>query len=134
MKRHIRNIIDGKEITLSLEDALMSSESLRFMLGGAIRRASTEKQVEVSLTEQVTVAEDGVLPEIYDHLNTEFKYEAPTNYRFLNLTQGSRGNQDSIGDVKKGDILRVMWKVMTTSTDAAVEITISPNTFPGLEG
>lgn len=120
----------GKEITVTLEDALMSMESLRFMLGGAIKRSSANKKAKVRLTEQGVMKTADTLPDLYDHLNENFKYVAPTTYRWINMTAGTRGNQDNLKGAV-GDVIRVMWEVETATDDAAVEITISPNTFPG---
>lgn len=130
VKRHNRNTIDGKEITVTLEDALMSMESLRFMLGGAIKRSSANKTAKVRLTEQGVMKTPDTLPDLYDHLNENFKYTAPTKYRWINMTAGTRGNEDNLKGAV-GDVIRVMWEVETAANDAAVEITISPNTFPG---
>ena len=121
----------GKEINLTLEDALISLESLRFMMGGAIRRSASESKVVVNLSEQATITEDGQVPTLRDHLDASVEYELPAEYRFVNMTQGTRGNQDKIADVKAGDVVRFFWSVETEQEDAAIEITISPNTFPG---
>lgn len=120
----------GKEITLSLEDALMSMESLRFMMGGAIKRSSADNKAKVRLTEQGSVTEKNTLPVLRDHLNDNFVYTAPTTYRWINMTQGTRGNETNF-IAEQNDIVRVMWEVETVEEDAAVEIVISPNTFPG---
>ena len=120
----------GKEINLTLEDALISLESLRFMMGGAIKRSSTEEKVVVSLSEQATVKTEGELPELRDHLNVDHVYPAPTAYRWINMTQGTRGTEKDF-DAKVDDLVRIFWTQEVTNTDAAVEITISPNTFPG---
>jgi len=45
----------GKEINLTLEDALISLESLRFMLGGAIKKPSDKKPVYIHRTAEVVV-------------------------------------------------------------------------------
>ena len=46
----------GKEINVTLEDALISPESLRLMLGGQLNEASTEKKVTVRRTAEVEIA------------------------------------------------------------------------------
>lgn len=130
VKRHNRNIIDGKEITLTLEDALISMESLRFMMGGAIKRSSADKKAKVRLTEQGKITTEDQIPDLYDHLNENFKYVSPTKYRWINMTAGTRGSEANFKGAV-GDIVRVMWEVETATEDAAVEIVISPNTFPG---
>ena len=120
----------GKEINLTLEDALISLESLRFMMGGAIKRSKADETVTVNLSEQATILEDGKVPVIRDHLDSNVEYTLPEKYRWVNMTQGTRGH-DSITEAKKGDLVRFFWTQEVVIEDAAVEITISPNTFPG---
>lgn len=149
----------GKEITVTLEDALISLESLRFMLGGAIKRGSAAGDaVTVHHTEEVTCVARGVVPKPKDHLTDE-EYEitatATSPVRVINLTTGVRtqltegtidGNnaitfvndkmlgEDETAVTKQGDRLRIFWTETynsTEDTDKAVEVTISPDTFPG---
>ena len=159
----------GKEINITLEDALMSLESLRFMLGGAIKSKATESEpIVVRHTEEVVCGANGKLPDIKDHL-TGIKFdgiEGPAiiaselhPVRLINLTTGSRtqikptGETKTIGkdsvitfknpkligetDVaaKEGDRIRIFWEEVLQGTgaekEAAVEVTISPDTFPG---
>lgn len=131
----------GKEINLTLEDALISLESLRFMMGGSIKRSSAEKSVVVNLSEQATVVEANTVPTLYDHLNSEVKYSLEgKDYRWINMTQGTRGYVYSGDDEKitsvplsaeANDVVRFFWTEEVSNEDAAIEITISPNTFPG---
>ena len=131
----------GKEINLTLEDALISLESLRFMMGGAIRRSAEKSKVVVSLSEQGKLETSGVLPTLYDHL-THKEMKVADDYRWINMTQGTRGQfikEQEEGDEreskavegKAGDIVRIFWNQEVTQDDAAIEITISPDTFPG---
>lgn len=147
----------GKEINITLTDALMSLESLRFMMGGTIKKAKAGQPVKVRRTAEVVVKAGGLLPEIKD------KWGAPvgtitgsaTNpIRVINLTQGYRtqiidGNKLEAGkkvtfvnpaagiasqEAVEGDRLRIFWTEERASEDAgkgAVEVTISPDTFPG---
>ncbi len=131
----------GKEINLTLEDALISLESLRFMMGGAIKRSKAAEKVTVSLSEQAAIEEANKVPVLVDHLDDSVKYDLTgLNYRWVNMTQGTRGyvysgDDEEITSVplsaKVGDIVRFFWTVEVEQEDAAVEITISPNTFPG---
>jgi len=58
----------GKEINITLEDALMSLESLRFMLGGAIHKKGTSSRpIVVRHTAEVVAGEGG-------------KFDAPAGY------------------------------------------------------
>lgn len=124
-------------MTLSLTDALMSFESLRMIMGGKLITPNAEKQQKIVIrhSEQAVIKEDGQAPTLVDHLDDTVEYTLSGEYTFINLTQGVRGNQTSIGQVKEGDIVRFFWKEEVTengnSTNDAVEITISPSTFPG---
>jgi len=67
----------GKEITITLEDALISLESLRFMLGGAIHRSGVnEESVIVRYNEEIEVKEDGKISIPIDHI-TGKKFARP---------------------------------------------------------
>ena len=158
----------GKEITITLEDALMSLESLRFMMGGAIKKSSSTNHVYVHRSEQVTVKTAGVVPLPTDHITLKpVDYTklvaSPTHpIRMINygggihtaeneavagsrtqMTSGSftaKGatvtfTNDAIGVSSiapaVGDVIRIFWDEDTTASDAAIEVTISPDTFPG---
>ena len=149
----------GKEINITLEDALMSLESLRFMLGGAIKRPATTAPVVVRHTEEVVCGAKGVVPKPKDHLTgVELtpKYTAGHPIRVIDLTNGYRtqiatANAQIDGTkvitfvnpaagiesatTKQGDHLRIFWEEVLVGdqaeTESAVEVTISPDTFPG---
>ena len=144
----------GKEITVTLTDALISLESLRFMMGGAIKRSSTSNTVYVRHTEEVTVLESNKVPLPTDHITGQVvaPIAASTSHpiRLINMTTGVRtqittgtySNETGItfkndamgvsGEVATtGDVIRVFWEEAVTDGDSAIEITISPNTFPG---
>lgn len=159
----------GKELTITLEDALLSLESLRFMLGGAIKRPDTTSGTKVLVrhTAEVVLAADGKIPAtgiIESTTKTAYVPVAIQKYpiRLINLTSGLRtqieyDSQDStkntlaVGSTPKfknpaagqstaaagteGDHVRVFWVEEVTGANgeasAAVEVTISPDTFPG---
>jgi len=82
----------GKEINITLEDALMSLESLRFMLGGAIKKPESEKPVIVRHTEEVVVVTEGKVPAPVDHLTKETLLPAASEtypIRMINLGGGA---------------------------------------------
>ena len=150
----------GKEITLTLTDALISLESLRFMMGGAIHKPATAETVIVRHTEEVVVTDaSGIVPLPKDHItgNTYSAIAASTDHpiRLINMTTGVRTQltsgsfdgsavinfknkamtgSDSTVASAKGDHIRIFWEEVVTgdaNADAAVEVTISPETFPG---
>ena len=164
----------GKEINITLEDALMSLESLRFMLGGAIKKPEADAPVVVRHTEEVVCEEGGVLPQPKDHLTGKKMTPKATKghpVRLINLTTGTRtqisasnetpvavygkaidfvnpaligmtttgeGNEATTAatkvKTKKDDHIRIFWEEVVTGAEnqeSAVEVTISPDTFPG---
>ena len=156
----------GKEINITLEDALISLESLRFMLGGAIKQATSNEKLWIRHTEEV-VAQAGsnntvVVPAPKDHLSGVKMYPAAATghpIRLINLgggddsetagtrtqiTSGEMGdysvltfNNPKAGVTSKqpavGDHIRIFWEeeVDGSGNEQAVEVTISPSTFPG---
>ena len=138
----------NKDVNLTLEDALISMESLRFMLGGKkIKEASSTEggKVKIRLTEEVVLvkgeSEEAVkLPTVKNHINDEDYAIQPTEYKFINLDTGDRGEVNagsplSSTTCKAGDHLRIFWEQEadgTTNKGTAAEIVISPNTFPGV--
>ena len=153
----------GKEINITLEDALLSLESLRFMLGGAIKKPVADAPVVVRHTEEVVCGEAGVVPKPKDHLTgVELTPTASEGHpiRLINMTTGARTqlvyaagqtapaidgshavnfkNPKMIGDSpvasKKGEHIRIFWEEVLQNNDGqetAIEVTISPDTFPG---
>ena len=156
----------GKEINITLEDALMSLESLRFMLGGAIKKSSSEQTIVVRHTEEVVVDSNGKVPAPKDHLTGKTlhpKSSVEHPIRLINLgggnnsqTAGTRTQitaEKTMADLNDvtfsntaagitgiapvaGDHIRIFWEEevkdgQDTDTASAVEVTISPDTFPG---
>lgn len=125
----------NKEITLTLEDALISMESLRFMLGGAIKQENTGSPVEIARTEEGIIAEENTPPTLTDHITGETLTLPATGCRYLNMTTGTRGTMTNATTgltAAEGDRVRFFWTEEKQEAEGiAVEITISPNTFPG---
>ncbi len=127
------------------------------MLGGAIHRPAAKEPVIVRHTEEVVCGENGVLPKPKDHLTgIELTPTASADHpiRLINLTTGTRtqlttGSIDGTRSVNfknpkmigespvasaKGDHIRIFWEQVVTSeaaSESAIEVTISPSTFPG---
>lgn len=157
----------GKEINITLEDALLSLESLRFMLGGAIKQSSTET-VTVRHTAEVVAGTNGAIDLPTDRFSKETlhpKAYANRPIKLINLTKGTRtqlvANEAGNGLVdnvlpnkavitfknpklinetgneqvaEAGDHIRIFWEedvTPQTAKETAVEVTISPDTFPG---
>jgi hypothetical protein len=131
------------------------------MLGGAIKKPTADNSVIVRHTEEVVCTANGVVPLPKDHLTGKAltpKAAVDHPIRFINLTTGSRTQivvndgvaqampenkaltfknpslQDADKVTKEGDRIRIFWdEIITPSheTETAVEVTISPDTFPG---
>ena len=159
----------GKEINITLTDALMSLESLRFMLGGAIKKAKGNgKTIYVHHTEEVVVNSESKVPAPTDHLTgTTLHPKAVPGHpiKLINLgggkdsvtagartqivvTTGEKAMTDSNTIMFKnpaagiktetaptpGDHIRIFWEEAVNDDNVkedAVEVTISPDTFPG---
>jgi len=156
----------------------MSLESLRFMMGGAIKSTKTSgNEVWVRRTAQFTLDEDGAIPYINDKfdkkINDNIQATVGHPIKLINLTRGTRtqikgkpaegqtsayepkltkgqkikfinsslvpadlelaeGVDDNTYLGQAGDLIRVFWEEKRTSEGkGAVEVTISPSTFPG---
>ena len=142
----------------------MSLESLRFMLGGAIKKPETNDSVIVRHTEEVVCKAGGVVPKPTDRWGTTFEPKATYGHpiRLINLTTGTRtqltvdtpqGEAKTIDGTKainfkndamigentaktaENDHIRIFWDEVLTGVqddiETAVEVTISPDTFPG---
>lgn len=130
----------SKEITLTLEDALLSPEFLRIMMGGAIKQATAEDAVTVNFVSNILTKEPtGKIADTYGAM-----HDMPKAYSAIDLTTGARYqvNVDKEGNVVEGS-KPVEWaegckvrlffteQVKQDAKNNAYEITISPSTFPG---
>lgn len=137
----------GKEITVTLEDALLTSESLRIMMGGALKIATATTTVTVDETdEKVQTSTTLAVPSGLTVPTNTDATSGTIGYRWINMTNGTRGKYvftvpsgETTGTwhgaptVAAGDRIRFFWtqNVTGTGTTDAIEITISPYTFPG---
>ena len=125
------------------------------MLGGAIKRSNSKDSVIVQRTEEVICGEGGKVPKPKDHLSGEVltipAASAEHPIRLINMTTGVRTQltagtidgdkpinfkNDAAGvstavSTAKGDRVRIFWEEEVTEADSAIEVVISPDTFPG---
>lgn len=114
----------GKEITVTLEDALFTMTSIGIGQGATV---STGISVPIRYTQDVILSTTAA---------TLKAVEGTKPVTFINFTTGTRGTVASnavlataaIGTV--GDRVKVFYDVLAAGANA-VTITIGPNTFPG---
>ena len=144
----------GKDINVTLEDAVVSWEELRIIQGGQFKHASTDNTVIVRRTAEKNfkAGEKIEFPVETDENKAgktingkaQFPAEAPTTFQYVCLTTGVRGgvtpedgdNNGIIGvlEVPAGETYKVrfFWEETRDGENGqASEIVISPNTFPG---
>ena len=128
----------GKDINVTLEDAVVSWEELRIILGGKIKKAAEGAPVVIHKTAEKVFAA-GETPAFptgdgkTENGKHNFPAEEPEAWRFVNLTTGERGDNGFEFDAneEKAQRIRFFWEEETVQEDAASEIVISPSTFPG---
>lgn len=143
----------GKEINVTLEDAVVSWEELRIIQGGQFRNAgATDGEgnkitVTVNRTAEKTfkAGETIELPtgdgKTVDGKHN-FPVEAPTAYKYINMDTGVRGHYPALDgetetligtEVPENETVKIrfFWTEEKAEEGTASEIVISPNTFPG---
>ena len=114
----------GKEISLTLTDALVSMKSLAILMGGSGVAHATAKKIRKA--EMVTLDANKEFTLKYDASNTPYILEASA--AAVAGTVNTNGWKYAAGVV--GDIYRVAYEVDSVA-GGAYEIIITPNTFPG---
>lgn len=111
----------NKDINVTLEDAVISWEELRILMGAKMKNADANTSVTVRKNGEASYPE---LPE---------GLEEAANAKWVNMTQGTRG-QGVIeeGKAANGDRIRYFWEEEKQGADAnATELIVTPNDFPG---
>lgn len=130
----------GKEMTVTLEDALLSPEFMRIMIGGAIKEPSENHVVKVARASAlITIDTANTLPaEFYDTYGNKV-INAPEAYKAVVIKPAKestspvrqRVSEENALVAAVGDKIRIFWDEERTAANSALEITISPSTFPG---
>ena len=123
----------GKEISVTLQDALFTSTSLAVMTSAAVKEAKNEGKVVVRYTQEVTAAESMTL---------SHTPKAGTKVRWLDLDKGARGQVAAesttvalggLTGAAAGDRIKFFYDVEADGTvgNTAYEISIDAKNFPG---
>lgn len=129
----------GKDINVTLEDAVVSWEELRIILGGKIKKAATGAPVIIRKTAEKVFPAGEEAPAFptgdgkTENGKHNFPAAEPTAWHFVNLTTGERGDKTTglTANADKAQRIRFFWEEEVTQEDTASEIVISPSTFPG---
>ena len=135
----------GKDINVTLEDAVISWEEMRILMGAKMFTKSDEstghkviirKNAEKVFSSDDTMAFPTGNGETVDGKN-HFPESAPSTYKWVDMTNGKRGTEKNFASEVKapaaGSTLRVrfFWEEEVTKDDVATELVISPDKFPG---
>lgn len=118
----------GREVTLTLEDALFSPASLAVMMGGAGVEAKTDAPVVVRYTQDIAEFK----------ATDKLDHTPKGSIRYLDMTAGTRGQVGSESALQAvselvGHKVKLFYDVEAgkNEADAAYQITIDSQTFPG---
>ena len=133
----------GKDINVTLEDAVISWEEMRILMGAQMFKKSDEstghkviirKNAEKSFAAGDTIAfptGDGKTVDGKNH----FPAAEPADYKWINMSAGTRGTKATLDskEVAEGETVRIrfFWEEEVTQEGTATELVISPNKFPG---
>jgi hypothetical protein len=132
----------GKDINLTLEDAVISWEEMRILMGAEMKNSGEKSAVTIRKNaEKVfkngeTIAfptGDGKT----EHGKNNFPENEPEAFRWIDLDNGLRGTEkdfeEKVQAPEAGKTVRVrfFWQEEVTQEGAASEIIISPDRYPG---
>lgn len=138
----------GKDINVTLEDAVISWEEMRILMGAqmfnksddstghkVIIRKNAEKTFKAGETIEFPVDSTDKAGLTIDGKN-RFPAEQPATYKWVDMTNGMRGTEKNIADAveaEEGKTVRIrfFWEEEVTEEGTATELVISPNKFPG---
>ena len=134
----------GKDINVTLEDAVISWEEMRILMGAQMftksdsstgHKVIIRKNAEKAFAAGETIAfptGDGKTVDGKNH----FPATEPNDYKWVNMSDGARGTKatiDSAAEAAEGESVRIrfFWEEEVTQEGTATELVISPNKFPG---
>ena len=132
----------GKDINLTLEDAVISWEEMRILMGAEMKNSGADSVVTIRKNaEKVFKNGETIAFPTGDgetkHGKNNFPVTEPETFRWIDLDNGLRGtNEDFEEKVKAPEAgktvrIRFFWQEEVTQEGAASEIIISPDRYPG---
>ena len=147
----------GKDINVTLEDAVISWEEMRILMGAQMNKATAEKPLKIRKNALVVFEKDTeeFKVELSDGLTNKGKNNMPASegidaidFKFVDMTNGARGSAkigtDGIATFFQGEVayepdvtegparVRFFWEDdATEEAKNATELIISPDRYPG---
>ena len=130
----------GKDINVTLEDAVISWEEMRIIMGATMKEATAEKKVTIRKNAQEVFEKGAAIAFPTGDGKTvkgkhNFPEEAPGEFRWINMSTGVRGNQDDLPETNTADEsvrIRFFWQEEADGEAMeATELVISPDVYPG---
>ena len=131
----------GKDINVTLEDAVISWEEMRILMGAKMKKSGVAAEGQEA--EVVIVRKNAETETAKDATEIELPTDMPENvaYKWINLTTGARGQVAADGTGTKPALstdeketvtrVRFFWQEEKTGEGEATELVITPNDFPG---
>lgn len=134
----------GKDINVTLEDAVISWEEMRILMGAKMYNKTDEstghKVIIRKNAEKVFKAGEEIAFPTGDGKTVDgknhFPADAPDAYKWIDMTNGKRGTEKNIADAAEAEEgktvrIRFFWEEEVTQEGTATELVISPSKFPG---
>ena len=132
----------GKDINVTLEDAVVSFEELRIMLGAKLHEAKAANKVTVHMSADFKFDGNELVCTKLDEADAPIvpNKKADTKFKYIDRAHGKRGQAESVEavaealtELKNGDHVFLFWEEERDGADngEAVELVISPDTYPG---
>lgn len=113
----------GKDINVNLEDAVISWEEMRILLGAKMNQTTSTAPVSIRKNAEVTIPAGQKVSEyeieVGDGLTVKGKHNLPnakTNFRYINMTDGTRGTA-------VGTVTETKMKLVLTPNEKGTEDT-----------
>lgn len=131
----------GKDINLTLEDAVISWEEMRILMGAKMKKAGGEEKITIHKNaEKVFKANEEIAFPTGDGKTEDgknhFPATEPGDYKWIDLTNGERGTKATLSNIAtpaEGKTVRVrfFWTEEATQESGATELVITPDDYPG---
>ena len=123
----------GKDINVTLEDAVISWEEMRILMGAQMKKSSESEVVTVRKNAETETAKGADTIKLPADMPS-------TDYKWINLTTGARGqvvngagDKPQLAEDENEAVTRVrfFWQEEKKAANEATELVITPNDFPG---